>query len=94
MTYFSISEKFEWIGHIKSMPRRKGSSETHNNFSRPVVAKRIVSLNRNHFCEVRTHFYNSANTHDRFCDRRVVQYEVQSSKKVGILVCIARCDRF
>ncbi len=34
--------------------------KAYNDFSRPLVKKRVVWLNRNHFCSVWTHFYHNA----------------------------------
>ncbi len=47
--------------------------KSHNDFARPLVEKRVVWLNRNPFCKVRTHFYHDATTHDWWCDLRVVE---------------------
>ncbi len=54
--------------------------KTHD-FSRPLVEKGVVRLNRNPYDKVRTHFYHDASTHDWFCDRRVVL--VESDEKVS-----------
>ncbi len=43
-------------------------------FSRPLVKKRVVLLNRNHFCKVRTHFDHDAST------RGFVTVELQNSR--------------
>ncbi len=47
--------------------------KSHEDFSRLLVKKRVVLLDRIHFCKVRTHFYHNASTRRRFCDRRVVE---------------------
>ncbi len=47
--------------------------KSHNVFSRYLIEKGVVWLNRNPFCAVRTHFYH-ASTNDRFCERRVVEW--------------------
>ncbi len=54
-----------------------------HDFSRPLVKKWVVWLNRNHFCRstVRTHFYHDASAHDRFCDCRVVESAFKRSHR-------------
>ncbi len=42
-------------------------------FSRPLVKKRVVWLNRNHFCSGWTHFYHNEVTYERLCDGSVVE---------------------
>ncbi len=53
------------------------SVKPHNDFSRPLVDKRVVWFNRNHFCEMRTHSFHNASTCDRFCDRLFVFQETR-----------------
>ncbi len=57
---------------------KNGPCESHNDFTRPLVEKGVVCLNRDDFCKVRTHFYNDASTYDRCCDRRVAEIKLRA----------------
>ncbi len=68
-------------------------NDTLRDFSRPLVKKAIVWLNRNIFCEVRTHF-----CHDAFTQKREVLWP-QSCRsairmhKIGITWCFSAHER-
>ncbi len=50
--------------------------KSYNDFSRPLVEKRFVWLNRNLFCSGWTHFYNNEVTYERLCVVQLIVAEV------------------
>ncbi len=52
--------------------------KSYNDFSGPLVEKRVVWVSRNHSGSVWTHFYHKKVTYERLCDRSVVEDHLDS----------------